>query len=104
MLGACAAPPPAGRAATWQRIGFQSGDDTVRRPSDPSRYPLAFGANGDVMMQPDRTRETGSWSAEASHDGQSGSLRIGPLAVTRAMCPAAPMGEQTVRDVDHVRG
>ena len=76
----------------------------MRRPSAPPRYPLAFGANGDVMMQPDRTRETGSWSAEASRDGQSGSLRIGPLAVTRAMCPAAPMGEQTVRDMDHVRG
>lgn len=90
----------------WRLVEFQSMDDAVgtTRPEDPSAYTLAFNADGTVAMRLDCNRGTGPWSATPGETGQTGSLTIGPLGVTRALCPPPSMGEQIARDMDYVRG
>ena len=104
-----AAAPPAGQekaevseavsgplvGTTWRLVSFQSMDDAqgTRRPTDPSRYTLQFGADGRVRMRLDCNRAVGSWSAEPSRDPSSGGLRFGPLAATRAICSPPSLGE-----------
>lgn len=88
----------------WRRVEFQSMDDTSIRPEDPAQYTLAFGDDGRVAMQLERNRGTGPFSVEKGEGGETGSLTIGPLAETRAMCPPTSMDEQIARDMDYVRG
>ena len=80
---------------SWRLVSFQSMDDAqgTRRPTDPSRYTLLFGADGRVRMRLDCNRAFGSWSAEPSKDPSSGGLRFGPLAATRAICSPPSLGE-----------
>ena len=90
----------------WRLVEFESMDDATgtTRPEDPADYTLAFDADGTVAMRLDCNRGTGPWSATPGETGQTGSLTIGPLAVTRALCPPPSMGEQIARDMDYVRG
>lgn len=88
----------------WRLVEFQSMDDTSMRPEDPEQYTLAFGNDGRISMQLDCNRGVGPFAIEPGTDGQTGSLTIGPLAVTRAMCPPPSMDEKIARDMDFVRG
>ena len=90
----------------WRLVEFQSMSDAVgeMRPKNPLDYSLALDADGTATMKLDCNRATGSWSAEASSEGYSGSLSFGPLTSTDALCPAPSMGEQIANDAEHVRG
>ena len=80
-------------------------DDAVgtTRPGDPTQYTLAFAADGTVAMRLDCNRGTARWSATPASSPGSGQLRIGPLAVTGAICPPPSLGERIARDMDYVR-
>ncbi len=75
----------------------------ITRPSDPSRYTLRFDADGTVQLRLDCNRARGTWSARPAADSGSGSLRFGPLATTRALCPAPSLGERLGTEVSYVR-
>ncbi|MDQ1349045.1 MAG: hypothetical protein QG573_2423 [Acidobacteriota bacterium] len=90
----------------WRLVEIQSMDDAIgtARPDDPSLYTLAFQADGRLAMRLNCNRGNGPWKATPAADGPSGSLEIGPLAVTRALCPPPSLDERIARDMDFVRG
>ena len=71
----------------WQLVEIQSMDDTTHLPLDPSRYTLAFEADGSVVIQSDCNRATGSWASQGSK------LTIGHLSATGAVCAPGSMDE-----------
>lgn len=114
-LAACAAlratPAPAQQAAfaglggtSWQLVEIQSMDDAqgTTRPEQRADYTLTFNADGTLAMRLDCNRATGTWR----NDGASttgGTLTFGPMAVTRALCPAPTLGEVLERQMPWVR-
>jgi heat shock protein HslJ len=104
---------PAGSAAIgalantrWRLVEFQSMDNAIGRlrPHDPSLYVMQLNADGSVTMQLNCNRATGNWSAEPAAEGTSGRFEFGPLAATRALCPAPSMDERIAADSRFVRG
>ncbi len=105
--------PPGGSApgsplanTRWRLVEFQSMDDAqgTKRPSDPSRYTMRLRGDGTVAMQLNCNRATGTWSATASGDLNSGAFEFGPLAVTRALCPPPSMDESIAAQARYIRG
>jgi heat shock protein HslJ len=89
----------------WHLVEFQSMDDSIGtiRPADAELYTLAFDSEG-LTMRLNCNRATGPWSVTPDAAGRSGSITIGPLAVTRALCPPPSMDERIARDMAFVRG
>lgn len=111
-LGGCAAGPAMsgggmakGLAGTnWRLVEFQSMDDAqgITRPTDASHYTIAFGADGRAALRLDCNRGTGTYTAEAS-SATGGTLMFGPIASTRAFCPAPSMGDALAAQLSNVR-
>ena len=89
--------PPLGGTA-WRLVRIEGGDGTVRAPADPTRYTLAFAADGTVSARIDCNRGHGAWSSSAP-----GELRLGTLALTRVACPPESLHDQIVRQWEYVR-
>lgn len=113
LLGGCmqsAAEPPGGipfrglAGTSWQLVEFQSMDDAqgTRRPDDPKKYTIAFGADGRAAMRLDCNRATGEWKNPIAN-ATGGTLEFGPLATTMALCPEPSMGEFLARQLPNVR-
>lgn len=109
-LYACAAPteappvhPLAGTA--WRLHAIQSMDDAqgTTRVADPDAFTLRFDGTGQVILRLDCNRGTASWEAKAG-GVDSGSIRFGPIAATRALCPPPHLDERIARDLPYVRG
>jgi heat shock protein HslJ len=99
--------PRQGLAGTqWQLRSVTSMDDTQGRTvvPEPQRYTLRFDANGNASLQLDCNRGFATWKAEPAVGGLTGSLSFGPLAATRALCPAPRLDERIARDLPFVRG
>ncbi len=90
----------------WRLVEFQSMDDATGSlsPEDPSLYTLRLNADGSVSMRLNCNRASGTWSAEPSADPSNGSFQLGPLAMTRALCPPPSMDEQIAAQSEYVRG
>jgi len=110
LANACSSPPASRPGAplagtSWQLHAIQSMDDaqgTTRVP-DPQRFTLRFDADGQASLQLDCNRGAGTWDATAAGD-DSGTLKFGPIAATRAMCPPPHLDERVARDLAYVRG
>ena len=89
----------------WRVVEIQSMDDATgtARPEDPALYTIAFGTDGQVAMRLNCNRGTGPWKADPGASADSGNLAMGPLAVTRALCPPPSLDERIARDSEHVR-
>jgi len=83
---------------SWQLVTFQGSDDKTLTPDDRSKYTLAFGTDGTVSARFDCNRGRGKWT---SPDGVQ--LELGPLALTRAMCPPGSLHDRLVKDWGFVR-
>jgi heat shock protein HslJ len=83
---------------SWQLVKFQGGDDTTLTPDDRSKYTIAFGADGQLTARIDCNRGRGSWKASGSNQ-----LALGPLALTRALCPAGSMHDHIVKQWGNIR-
>ncbi len=83
---------------SWQLVKFQGSDDTTLTPDDRSKYTIAFGANGQLTARVDCNRGRGSWKSAGSNQ-----LQVGPLALTRAACPAGSMHDQIVKQWSFIR-
>lgn len=82
---------------SWLLVEFQSMDDTTLRPEGGARYALKF-VGAQLQLQSDCNRGMASWSSP-----DDVTLEIGPVALTRAMCPPSPLQERFVRDLGFVR-
>ena len=83
---------------TWQLVKFQSSDEKTLTPDDKSKYTLQFNTDGSLNALIDCNRGRGTWkSFEASH------LELGPLALTRAMCPQGSLHDLIAKDWEFVR-
>jgi para-nitrobenzyl esterase len=106
LLFACSAreqAPPQNAAAdlggtSWQLVKFQSSDEKTLTPDDKTKYTLQFNTDGSLSARIDCNRGRGTWkSSGPSH------LQLGPLALTRAMCPPASLHDVIVKHWDFIR-
>jgi heat shock protein HslJ len=98
-FGASAQIPPNRLAGTsWRLVRFQTSDGKTITADDPSKYTIAFGANGRASIRIDCNRGRGAWKSSAA-----GALEFGPLALTRAMCPHAALTDRLPGDMSSVR-
>lgn len=90
----------------WRFVEFRSMDDAIgtKRPSAPARYTMRLLGDGSVTMQLDCNRATGTWTAKAGSDRQSGSFEFGPLATTYMHCPPPSMADDIAKQARFVRG
>jgi heat shock protein HslJ len=83
---------------SWQLVKFQGGDDTTLTPDDRTKYTIAFGAAGRLTARIDCNRGRGTWKSSGANQ-----IHLGPLALTRAKCPAGSMHDQLVKQWDNIR-
>jgi heat shock protein HslJ len=83
---------------SWQLVKFQSSDEKTLVPDDKSKYTITFGSDGRVSARIDCNRGSGTWKSPGSNQ-----LRLGPLMLTRAMCPPGSLHDRIVKDWSAVR-
>jgi para-nitrobenzyl esterase len=83
---------------SWQLVKFQGNDGTTLTPDDRAKYTIAFEAGGRVIARVDCNRGQGSWTATAPNQ-----LQFGPLALTRAQCPAGSLHDHIVKQWGNIR-
>ena len=83
---------------SWQLVRFQGSDDSALTPDDRSKYTIAFGADGQVTARIDCNRGRGTWKLSGVSQ-----VALGPLAMTRAQCPAGSMHDQIVKQWTSIR-
>jgi len=113
MLAGCertAAPPAATSAAatpasaenlagtSWQLVKATGGDGKSIEPDDRTKYTLSFEPDGGVVARIDCNRGHATWKSEAPNQ-----LALGPLALTRMMCPDGSMHDRVAADWGAVR-
>ncbi|WP_313441105.1 META domain-containing protein [Novosphingobium sp.] len=94
-------PPVALAGTSWKLVAFQSSDDAqgTTRPDEGRDYTLEFGADGALALQLDCNRGRGSYTVAPGDAGTTGgastggTLTIGPIASTRALCPQPDIGQ-----------
>lgn len=114
-LGACSGTPISPTAATapaapslegtsWRLASFQTNDDGSKplRPGAPDGFTLSFGKDGRLAVKLDCNRGNGPWQAVAT-DATGGTLSLGPVATTRAMCPPDAVGTRLAQDLPALR-
>jgi len=89
----------------WRLVEIQSMDDAIgtTRPSDRDLYTLDLNVDGRAALRLNCNRGVGRWAAKPIANGAEGSFSIGPLAMTRALCPPPSLDERIARDMDYVR-
>lgn len=88
---------------SWTLVAFRqtTGNAGEIRPTHPAQYRLSFQADGRLVAQVDCNRGNGTWQATRAESG--GSLHLGPMALTRMMCPPDPLGQRLPQDVEAVQ-
>lgn len=105
-LGACSTPAsqaPAGLADTsWTLVAYRPAGGAELRPARSDQYRLSFQADGRLSAQIDCNRGSGTWEATPA-GAQQGSLRLGPLGLTRMMCPPATPNLQLPAAIESIQ-
>jgi heat shock protein HslJ len=83
---------------SWQLVKFQGGDDTVLTPDAKAKYTITFEPDGHVSVRIDCNRGRGTWTSSGPNH-----LQLGPLALTRAMCPPDSLHDHIVKQWAFVR-
>jgi heat shock protein HslJ len=65
-------------------------------------YTITFGKGGQLSAQLDCNRGVGTWKNETSN-ATGGGLAIGPLGVTKMLCPPPSIGEMLEKNLGSVR-
>lgn len=96
----------------WQLVAIQSMDDAIGRrvPRNPGDYTLRLGSDGTAALRLDCNRGQAPWEVSAAlpllsvPGGEvSGSLRLGPVAMTKALCPTGSLSDELARQLPYVR-
>jgi heat shock protein HslJ len=85
--------PPELRGTSWRWVGFTSPAEALTI-AEPERYTLAFVEGDRVALRADCNR--GSAPVSSSSPGVLG---VGPMAMTRAMCPPGSLSGRFAHDV-----
>lgn len=80
----------------WHWIGTQTAVEWIACP-DPSRYKIEFVPDSLVAAQIDCNRGSGPYHLNGK------SIRIGPLATTRMMCPEGSLDTKFAQQLDAAR-
>jgi len=83
---------------SWQLVNFEGSDGHTLTPDDRSKYTISFDTAGAVAVRIDCNRGRGSWKSPGPSQ-----LQLGPLALTRAMCPPGSLHDQIVKQWSYVR-
>ena len=75
---------------SWQLVKFEGGDGSVLTPDDRTKYTLAFDAKRGVAVRVDCNRGQVTWKSSGANQ-----LQLGPLALTRAMCPPGSLHDRS---------
>jgi para-nitrobenzyl esterase len=82
----------------WRLVRFQGGDGTTLRPDDPAKYTIQFNADGSLNARLDCNRGRGTWKSAVANQ-----IELGPLALTRMLCPPGSLHDQIVKQWEFVR-
>jgi heat shock protein HslJ len=93
-----AAPTPGLAGTSWQLVTFRGGDGATLVPDDRAKYTIEFAADGRLAARIDCNRGRGAWKSSGSNQ-----LELGPLALTRASCPAGSLHDQLVKQWSNLR-
>jgi para-nitrobenzyl esterase len=91
------AAPAALPGTSWQLVKFQGGDGKTMTP-DAGIYTVEFAADGSVSVRLDCNRGRGTWKSIGANQ-----IELGPLALTRAMCPNPALHDQIARQWTAIR-
>jgi heat shock protein HslJ len=83
---------------SWQLVRFQGGDGSALTPDDRAKYTIEFGAGGSLQARLDCNRGRGGWTSRGPNQ-----LELGPLALTRAACPAGSLHDPILKQWGNVR-
>jgi para-nitrobenzyl esterase len=89
-------PGPGG--TSWQLVKFVGANGAVLTAPDRSKYRVTFADDGGVTVRMDCNRGQGTWASP-----RPGQIRFGPLALTRAICPASGLTNRLARDWANMR-
>ena len=89
---------------SWRLLEMQSMDDVqgTTRADDPDRYTITFSQDGTAYMKLDCNRGRSPYEA-ASTGADQGSLTLGNIASTMAMCPPDSLSEKLSQQLGFVR-
>lgn len=77
---------------------FQGGDGTLLKPDDPAKYTIQFNADLSISARIDCNRGRATWKSAGANQ-----VELGPLALTRMMCPPGSLHDQIVKQWGFVR-
>ena len=83
---------------SWLLVKFQGGDGTTLTPDDKAKYAIAFAADGQVSARIDCNAGRATWKSSGPNQ-----VQLGPLALTRAMCPPGSLHDRIVEHWDFIR-
>ena len=89
---------PSLAGTSWQLVKFQGSDGTTLTPDDRAKYTIEFGAGGQLNARVDCNRGRGTWESAGTNQ-----VAFGPLALTRAKCPAGSLHDQIVKQWGYIR-
>jgi para-nitrobenzyl esterase len=85
-------------ATSWQLVRYEDSAGTILKPKDPTKYTITFQKDGRLIARIDCNRGSGTWKT----DGRLG-LKLGPLALIKAKCPAGSLHDQIIGDWKHLQ-
>ena len=91
---AAAAAPLTGHP--WQWVATRTPVEWIV-PDDPAKYTIQFAADGTANLRVDCNRGHGTYTT-----GEGAAITIGPLAVTRMLCPTGSFDTPYLRQLDNV--
>lgn len=105
-LSACATssrtPHPL-EGTSWRLVDIEtSGTSTQLTAELSSRHRITF-EEGRMRAQLDCNRGNGGWTASMPDEG-NGTIEFGPIASTRALCPAPTFGEELAASLPMATG
>lgn len=79
----------------WKLVGIERPSQPIQRLSadQSDRHRISFESGGRLIAMLDCNRGNGDWSAPQVTVG-SGTISIGEIAATRALCPSPSYGEE----------
>jgi para-nitrobenzyl esterase len=80
----------------WHWVATQTPVEWIV-PADPALYTIQFNPDGSAVLRADCNRGRGTYTT-----GEGGSLAIGPVAITRAMCPPGSLDTKYLQQLSNV--
>jgi heat shock protein HslJ len=83
---------------SWQLVKFQGSDERTLTPDDRAKYTIELTTGRTLTARVDCNRGRGTWKSSGSNQ-----IQFGPLALTRAECPAGSLHDHIVKQWPNVR-